>query len=193
MKKLCKNCNCNKELSEFYKASNNKDGYRNSCKVCMNMASKEYERKGYNKLRSIKYYENIDIHRLKRSNRSAEQKERCALATKEYRKTPQGKLVAKNGNNKRRSKELLGSVTTEQLATLLKVDTCFYCKVDLNTTIVHIDHFIPLSKGGLHDIHNLVVSCAKCNLSKRDKIPEVYFKQTGKNPIFVYPEDFCDW
>lgn len=45
---------------------------------------------------------------------------------------------------------------------------CFYCgKVNENG---HCDHIIPLSKGGTDSIDNLVWSCEKCNLKKKDKI-----------------------
>lgn len=35
----------------------------------------------------------------------------------------------------------------------------------------HIDHRIPLSRGGAHDPSNIVLACASCNLSKHDKMP----------------------
>lgn len=55
---------------------------------------------------------------------------------------------------------------------------CFYCKA--KTTIAGkvkrddkatIDHYIPLSKGGVDDCTNIVMSCNKCNREKKDKIP----------------------
>lgn len=38
------------------------------------------------------------------------------------------------------------------------------------TLSVHIDHLIPVSKGGDDEINNLVLSCAKCNLTKYNNI-----------------------
>lgn len=32
-----------------------------------------------------------------------------------------------------------------------------------------LDHLIPVSKGGLHAIHNVVVCCRSCNYAKGDK------------------------
>ena len=35
---------------------------------------------------------------------------------------------------------------------------------------LHVDHIMPVSKGGTNDIDNLWTLCSKCNLSKRAKI-----------------------
>ena len=33
---------------------------------------------------------------------------------------------------------------------------------------IQFDHVVPFSKGGSHDLENLVVCCRRCNLSKHD-------------------------
>lgn len=58
---------------------------------------------------------------------------------------------------------------------------CFYCECELPedtkqyderenmvsfTRNWHIDHMIPLSRGGSHDIDNLAPSCGSCNMKK---------------------------
>lgn len=35
---------------------------------------------------------------------------------------------------------------------------------------MHLDHIIPLSKGGTHEPNNVRITHAKCNLSKHSKI-----------------------
>ena len=35
---------------------------------------------------------------------------------------------------------------------------------------VHVDHLLPLSKGGSNEYNNLMVCCANCNLRKGNKI-----------------------
>lgn len=44
----------------------------------------------------------------------------------------------------------------------------------------HLDHFVPLSKRGLNVIKNIVLSCAKCNLSKGAMMPEDFAKKIKK-------------
>lgn len=47
---------------------------------------------------------------------------------------------------------------------------CYYCQKKVSTKHIQFDHMIPLSKGGMHSVENLCVSCDKCNLSKHDKL-----------------------
>ena len=44
----------------------------------------------------------------------------------------------------------------------------------------HIDHIMPLSKGGRHTISNLVVSCPTCNLQKNAKDPYQFAQERGR-------------
>lgn len=44
---------------------------------------------------------------------------------------------------------------------------CFYCDAPWE----HMDHFVPLSKGGTHTADNVVPACAPCNLRKSNKNP----------------------
>lgn len=45
--------------------------------------------------------------------------------------------------------------------------SCRYC--GNNAGPFHIDHVVPVSRGGLNDLDNLVVACGPCNSSKRDR------------------------
>jgi 5-methylcytosine-specific restriction endonuclease McrA len=45
---------------------------------------------------------------------------------------------------------------------------CGHCKLG---DAYHLEHVIPLSRGGRNDPSNLVLACPKCNLSKNDKLP----------------------
>ena len=50
---------------------------------------------------------------------------------------------------------------------------CFYCDVPLSDKW-HIEHIVPISRGGHHSAANVVPSCAKCNLSKGDLLPNQF-------------------
>jgi 5-methylcytosine-specific restriction endonuclease McrA len=51
---------------------------------------------------------------------------------------------------------------------------CHWCGKKFRGRDCHADHRIPLSKGGKHDVENLVVSCKSCNLKKNDTLPEQF-------------------
>ena len=44
----------------------------------------------------------------------------------------------------------------------------------------HVDHVIPLSKGGTHELGNVQLLCPHCNISKRDKMPEEFASRRGR-------------
>lgn len=45
--------------------------------------------------------------------------------------------------------------------------TCYLCRrSDLQDEQIHLDHVIPLSRGGAHSEDNLRVTCADCNIKK---------------------------
>jgi hypothetical protein len=46
--------------------------------------------------------------------------------------------------------------------------TCQYCGDEAN----HVDHIVPISRGGTNDPENLVASCSSCNHRKGNRTPE---------------------
>jgi 5-methylcytosine-specific restriction endonuclease McrA len=50
---------------------------------------------------------------------------------------------------------------------------CAYCGASGD---LHIEHVVPISKGGGHAIGNIVPACESCNYSKRDHDPEAWYR-----------------
>lgn len=44
---------------------------------------------------------------------------------------------------------------------------CIYCGAPWE----HVDHFVPLARGGADALGNLWPSCAECNITKADRDP----------------------
>lgn len=51
---------------------------------------------------------------------------------------------------------------------------CAYCRQAL--VKFHVDHILPLSRGGEHVIENLALACPACNLRKNSKTAEEFLK-----------------
>lgn len=47
---------------------------------------------------------------------------------------------------------------------------CYWCSELIDEDVYHVDHVIPLSRGGSDDPDNLVCACPHCNLSKGDRL-----------------------
>lgn len=54
---------------------------------------------------------------------------------------------------------------------------CAACYKQLTTW--HVDHIIPLSKGGEHGIRNFQLLCPRCNLSKHASHPIDFMQKLG--------------
>lgn len=51
-------------------------------------------------------------------------------------------------------------------------DCCAYCGVTVSQ--LHMDHVVPINRGGRHGIGNVLPACLKCNISKHDKLLVVW-------------------
>lgn len=90
------------------------------------------------------------------------------------------KIIANQG--KRRAKKLgcQFHYTQHDVKELLEQqkDRCAYCHVKLNG-VYHVDHIIPLSKGGENGKHNIQICCPTCNLRKHAKDPIDFAQELG--------------
>lgn len=51
---------------------------------------------------------------------------------------------------------------------------CAYCGSGGD---MQIEHVVPIAQGGTHALGNIVPSCQRCNMSKRDHNPETWYRQ----------------
>jgi 5-methylcytosine-specific restriction endonuclease McrA len=58
---------------------------------------------------------------------------------------------------------------------------CAYCETVLFGDF-HVDHMMPLSRGGSNNWDNLAITCPKCNLSKGAKTAEEFFNCRSLTP-----------
>jgi hypothetical protein len=70
----------------------------------------------------------------------------------------------------------------DQRIRVLKRDnyTCAYCGLEAN----QVDHIIPRSAGGSHDLDNLVACCKPCNTRKGSRSEGVFLARESTPPVF---------
>jgi 5-methylcytosine-specific restriction endonuclease McrA len=56
--------------------------------------------------------------------------------------------------------------------------SCYWCKKKTSISQRHLDHIIPLARGGADAVGNLCVSCVRCNRRKHVKLPEDFSGQS---------------
>jgi len=107
-------------------------------------------------------------------------KDKISKYIKGYLQTEHGKKVFKRIKQKRRALKYTtadNTITEKSLQELIKLQNnkCYKCKKELDfksKNQVHLDHHIPISKGGKHSMENVVYLCKTCNLIKAAKIPK---------------------
>lgn len=152
-----------------------------------NKEKRENSRKAYAekhrldiKVKSKQYYEaNKEKIRANAKNYYNKNKEYLKASKQAYLQTEAGRLAIKNGRNaykarKKSTDDKTVTISALQNLAIAQNNQCSYCKcpIDIADRSVHLDHYIPLSKGGAHSITNVVWACAKCNLRKNDKLPK---------------------
>lgn len=60
---------------------------------------------------------------------------------------------------------------------------CAYCKTLLPLRGFHVDHKLPVSRGGTNDRSNLHLTCARCNLLKRTMTHEEFLASKKRRPV----------
>lgn len=175
MMRTCKKCGETKPLEDFAIGKNSKDGRRSICKKC----HAEYQ-KAWRK--SSGYVDEANQSRFREwygKNREAV----IAKVGDWVKKNPGKYRTVQRASFHRRAarvRENGGSFTPGQIEALrrLQKNRCAACEKPL--TEYHIDHVMPVAKGGSNDISNIQLLCPKCNRQKSAKHPVEFMQEIGK-------------
>lgn len=151
--KVCFKCGRVLPVEQFSKNKNRKDGLAPQCKKCAAKYMVPYNKQYYR--------ENIE--------------ERLQYAKQHYQ-TPQAQIVHFNSNGRRRQREEEqgAGITKQQYLEIMNFFDwkCAYSGIYIgskeNKNNRSIDHIIPISKGGEHEIWNMAPMYRPYNSSKRD-------------------------
>lgn len=156
-----------------------------------NRAYREANSERLKEVRAEWYRENRDA--ITESHRVYNQKnaEKVSAYHEAYRERNQEKIRAYRKVNKderariqenRRAREIGGGVLSRGLSKrllALQRGKCASCSNDLANG-KHLDHIMPLARGGAHEDHNIQLLCPRCNLKKRAKDPIAWANENGR-------------
>jgi len=195
-RKTCTNCGeVLPATTEFFpRRADSKDGLRGHCVNCVQQKrrlryareqeqAKEYSRQWYrdnseqhfkvhrewvtnNRNKYLKYQrEYYQSH--KEHNKTGRKKYQ-----RQWRKKNPEKLQAQYRRRRARELGARGSHTADDIQRqyCYQKGKCWWCGCAVGNDF-HIDHLVPLSRGGSDAPENLVISCPTCNLSKGNKMP----------------------
>lgn len=158
----------------FYNHAGRKDGLDSVCKVCHRAGKKEW------------YEKNTELKLARDKALYEKDKERILARNREYYRNNKDKHRKKARKQRAQRKGVYSEPYTEYQVLDLYGLNCNICNlpVDLNAPRwtgspgwengLHIDHLIPLSKGGPDIISNVRPTHGLCNLNKNNK--ETYEK-----------------
>lgn len=158
-------------------------GYRytssGGCVECHAEVARSQKKKQYDR----QYYEeNKEYIRKKAGEYNKRTKEYRTQMAKEWaRKNPEKRrIISLSYKARRRSQERQGDSTAdirEWESGQKKV--CYWCGTKCPDDY-HVDHYVPLAKGGPHTINNLVIACPTCNFTKSAKDPYEFAQERGR-------------
>lgn len=179
--KVCKKCKRELPYSEFYPRKGNRDGLYTHCKRChCNRVLQNYAKtRDYALERMRQYYaKTCDVQYEYR----VENREHIAEKQRQYRQSDRGKEIirVKGLNRRARKRGNGGTHTAADIELVRKGQTnrkgkliCWWCDEPIEGAY-HIDHRIPLSRGGTNDAGNLCLAHPTCNVKKHNKLPSEY-------------------
>jgi 5-methylcytosine-specific restriction endonuclease McrA len=100
----------------------------------------------------------------------------CEFA-RQWRAANPGKVAAMNHNRRARVLAVGGTFGAQDVRNLLdqQEGRCLYCGCDLSDGF-HVDHMIPIARGGSNGAENLALACPPCNLHKSAKTAEEFLQ-----------------
>lgn len=183
--KACSACGETKPADEFYRRG---DKLRAACKVCTNAQNREWHRRNPHKqleydkrfaqskpdqakARTRRWREkNPDKVRQASQNRKrGPNRKRNREYDREYARAwnaanPGKRRLTQHKYRARKMANKVGNVSLQEARAILN-RACMYC----GGVAEHLDHVVPISRGGAHSVGNLAPACASCNLSKRNR------------------------
>lgn len=150
----------------------------------LNENQREWRQKNLAKVREQQRKKN---HKWYRNNREyfidyyQDNKDRIRTRNRAWFQNNPQKRSSYEATRRAREQGALGEYTNHDIENLMHMQRamCAECRKGINTGY-HVDHIMPLSKGGSNYPHNLQLLCPSCNCSKHAKDPVDWAQQNGR-------------
>jgi 5-methylcytosine-specific restriction endonuclease McrA len=178
-RKYCNACGVSKPVSSFYKRTDS-PGVGSLCCDCLSV------KRGFSlrRPRNSRTKEQKEHDRKERANELAraryrKNRESVLARTKAWQKANPEHNAARAARRRARLKTG-DSHTADDIKQLffLQRGACACCRSSIKSGY-HVDHVIPLAKGGGNERANIQLLCPPCNSSKGHKDPVVFMQQRG--------------
>lgn len=149
------------------------------CVVCAAAYAASKEKKEYDAAYGQKHRDRLRVQHREYNERTAPA--RLANARKWLAENPdKRRAISKAYKARRRAQEEGGDSTADlHKWEVAAKKVCHWCGVKCPKKY-HVDHYVPLSKGGAHAVANLVIACPRCNLTKNAKDPYEFAASVGR-------------
>ena len=191
--KRCAKCKQDKDVNDFNKNKSKSDGRTTECKLCVKQYNAKYreENKDYFQEYQTKYWKensaelatqkkeyianNKSAHLKRQHNWYVKNIDDIKIRISQYKKDHPEQYQIYGSKRRALKKTAISDKFVYQDIIDKYGNRCVYC----GGAFTHIDHYVPLSKGGSHTLENVRPSCETCNLTKSNKLPEDFLKYKG--------------
>ena len=106
---------------------------------------------------------------------------RASARAKRWRQANPHLLIIKEHRRRARIKCVGGDLSTNIRTRLMELQQCkcAACRASLKDVTPHLDHIMPISKGGKNTDDNVQLLCPTCNLTKSAKHPIDFMQERG--------------
>ena len=179
MLKVCRKCNIEKPLKDFYKRQDLPDGHQYMCKYCTKIENKQYVQKNMEKIRkgNRAYYTTNKKKVLEQKGKYyLKNKENIRKKQNEYKRSNRGKFNAIAAMEYTKKKDATPKWLTKEMKEEIKEWYILAKELRwLSEEDFHVDHIIPIkgkSVCGLHVPWNLQLLSKSDNLRKSNRMEE---------------------
>jgi 5-methylcytosine-specific restriction endonuclease McrA len=169
--KVCNRCRRKRPSTAFYRLAATVDGLTRECKKCLNARRAAHKKANLARERSRQAaYAKTPKQREKRREWYRQNIENSRASTRKRYRANHDRARAKRDVRRARKRAVPHETISRHKVFDRDKGICHICKKPVALQKMHLDHLIPLSRGGPHTYANVRVAHAVCNLRKSNKL-----------------------